>query len=155
MWPSMPHLMLSNTVGASSEMLPCCTLLVVVWVVMAGRQAIRSVQENEQQKAGEQSCCMGRQPCLKCSSSPERWSRRAVFATGFSSALVLVGCVQLCRPRLYPSPERVLRQVLPTLRANREVRAVVGSQLQPGLFRAYSHAGGLQWTARTWYQTRK
>lgn len=109
---------------------------VVVWVVMAGRQAIRSVQENEQQKA-------------------ERWSRRAVFATGFSSALVLVGCVQLCRPRLYPSPERVLRQVLPTLRANREVRAVVGSQLQPGLFRAYSHAGGLQWTARTWYQTRK
>ena len=77
-----------------------------------------------------------------------RWSKLAVFATGFTSALGLVYIAQLVRRYYHPNPERAFQTVLPILRANEEVRKAVGTQLRPGLFRAYSYAGGLEW--RRW-----
>ena len=68
-----------------------------------------------------------------------------MFTTGFTSALGLVYSVQLVRRYYYPSPERAFNFVLPLLRANEEVRKAVGAHLKPGLFRAYSYAGGLGW----------
>lgn len=74
-----------------------------------------------------------------------KWSRLAVFTAGFTSALGLVYSAQLVRRYYYPSPERAFNFVLPLLRANEEVRKAVGAHLKPGLFRAYSYAGGLGW----------
>ena len=80
-----------------------------------------------------------------CYTHSAQWSRLAVFATGFTSALGLVYVAQLVRRYYHPSPERAFQTVLPILRANEEVRKAVGTQLRPGLFRAYSYAGGLGW----------
>ena len=74
-----------------------------------------------------------------------RRSRTAVFMAGFSSGLAVVGVARLIRRYSHPSPDYVFNSVLPVLRGSGEVRAMVGSQLKPGLFRAYSHTGGLQW----------
>ena len=69
------------------------------------------------------------------------------FAGGVTFALGLVAAGTLLTRRfLYPNPEAVLRSVLPKLRASREVCTLIGHQLEPGLFRAYSRYGGVwQW----------
>ena len=69
------------------------------------------------------------------------------FAGGVTFALGLVAAGTLLTRRfLYPNPETVLRSVLPKLRASREVCALIGHKLEPGLFRAYSRYGGTwQW----------
>ena len=46
-------------------------------------------------------------------------SQVVYFLSGFTSALVVAGCVQLVRRYRYPNPERVFSYVLPMLRANR------------------------------------
>ena len=68
---------------------------------------------------------------------------RRWFAGGatFAFGLVAAGTL-LTRRFLYPNPETVLVSTLPKLRASREVCALVGRKLEPGLFRAYSRYGG-------------
>ena len=69
------------------------------------------------------------------------------FAEGMAFVLGLVAAGTLLTRRFfYPNPETVLRSVLPKLRASREVCDLIGRQLEPGLFRAYSRYGGVwQW----------
>ena len=69
------------------------------------------------------------------------------FAGGMTFALGLATAgILLTRRFLYPNPERVLRSIIPKLRASREVCDLIGHQLEPGLFRAYTHSGGMwQW----------
>eukprot|EP00731_Ephydatia_muelleri_P016942 Em0010g40a len=56
-------------------------------------------------------------------------------------------CVHVMFPNrslAFPNPNHALMSVLPTLRANPEVRSIVGSNLKPGLFKTYSYIGGFR-----------
>ena len=95
-----------------------------------------------------------------------------VFSSGVALGIAAMATGPALRWWRCPRPDRVLRSVLPQLRANHEVRdpvriwllaggregvhclsltlcvkvrGLVGSALQPGLFRAHSYSGGLQW----------
>ena len=45
---------------------------------------------------------------------------------GFSTCLLLAGGVVLVRRFTFPSPDRLLERVMPMLRANSEVRSILG-----------------------------
>lgn len=65
----------------------------------------------------------------------------AAYALGIGSGVAAVYAVYLARRFALPNPSHALMGVLPTLRANPEVRSVVGSNLRPGHFKAYSYIG--------------
>ena len=64
------------------------------------------------------------------------------YVAGVGSGLTAVGAFYLARKSTFPNPKHALMSVLPTLRANPEVRSLVGSNLRPGLFKTYSYIGG-------------
>ena len=55
------------------------------------------------------------------------------FVGGFSTCLLLAGGVVLVRRFTFPSPDRLLERVMPMLRANSEVRSILGES-GPGSF---------------------
>ncbi|KAL5468707.1 hypothetical protein EMCRGX_G029816 [Ephydatia muelleri] len=67
-----------------------------------------------------------------------------VYLAGVGSGLAAVGAFFLSRRLAFPNPNHALMSVLPTLRANPEVRSIVGSNLKPGLFKTYSYIGGFR-----------
>ena len=64
-----------------------------------------------------------------------------VYTAGVGSGLAAVGAFYFARKLAFPNPNHALMSVLPTLRANPEVRSLVGSNLRPGLFKTYSYIG--------------
>lgn len=79
-----------------------------------------------------------------------KWSRTSVFASGVVLGIVTMATGPILRRWSCPRPDIVLKSVLPQLRANNEVRDLIGSSLQPGTFRAYTYDGGFKWSGVKW-----
>ncbi|CAI8036908.1 hypothetical protein GBAR_LOCUS20677 [Geodia barretti] len=76
----------------------------------------------------------------------DRWSPLTTFSSGVALGVISMAISPALRRWKSPRSDRVLSSVLPMLRANSEVRQMVGASLTPGLFRAYSYSGGVKWS---------
>ena len=79
------------------------------------------------------------------------------FLGGFSTCLFLASGLVLVRRFSFPSPDKLLERVMPMLRANSEVRSILGEQSLPGyLTLSTSQKWQIKWQQldRVGYKTR-
>ncbi len=63
------------------------------------------------------------------------WSRWLLLGTVFTGA----GAVAVARRRIFPQQQEIITSLLPLLRAEPEVRSMIGSKLVPGTVTGFKH----------------
>ena len=71
---------------------------------------------------------------------------KKAFAYGFLTGIAFLKAVRFYQRWRLPSFNKVQSSVLPMLRANQDVRQVIGKNLKPGLLSGYAYMGGFRWS---------
>ena len=74
-----------------------------------------------------------------------KWMLAKTFGLGFVSGIVFLRAVRFYQIWRLPNTTEVQSIVLPMLRANQDVRSVIGTSLRPGLMSTFAYTGGIKW----------
>ena len=75
------------------------------------------------------------------------------FTCGLLAGLACFPALRYYRKWRLPTPKKIQSAVLPMLRANADIRKMLGTSLEPGLLSTHSYQGGYQWKSPRFNKT--
>ncbi len=74
-----------------------------------------------------------------------KWKLAKTFSLGFVSGIIFLRAARFYQVWRLPKVMKVQSSVLPMIRANQDVRQVIGKNLRPGLLSTFAYTGGINW----------